>query len=166
MGKRGPQPLSAQQLQLRGSWRATERFEQERTAAEEADRGAGMPVPEPPKWLSHRAKEFWRRLLPSIRKLTGYPLDEPMLASFCEAYDELRTATELIQKEGPIVKSGKHGGKSRHPAVMIAASARSSIVAIAREMGLSPKAREALNLEVVYDKPDMDETEEARYDRS
>ncbi len=85
------------------------------------------------------------------------------MASLCQAYGDLQTATEPVVNEGLIAESGKRGDKSRHPAVMICASARASILSISRELGLTPKAREAIGLDVDDDEDGNEADEFERF---
>lgn len=140
MGRRGPQPLSAEQLKLRGSWRWKQRAKEE--AATAADDDPGITTP-PPKWLSRRAKQIWRRTDGWLRhvRATG---DEAVLAAFCQTYADYIEATELIQRDGAVIKSPKHGGLAKHPAVTIVNQCRTALVRLANELGLSPSGRERL----------------------
>ena len=104
--------------------------------------------PEPPQaamrcptWLDVEAKAEWRRVAPmltAMRILTA--LDVANLACYCQAWSELRDATDLLQRRGKTF-STPSGYKQQRPEVGIAHRAMLNIRLFCGELGMSPSAR-------------------------
>ena len=138
MARRGPKRLSARELELRGSRLAQQRRREEEAAKERTPRRL-----DPPKWLSRRAKQIWRRTDGWLQHVRAAG-DEAVLASFCQTYADYIEATEMIQRDGLVIKSPKHGGMVKHPAITISNQCRTALVRLASELGLTPSGRERL----------------------
>lgn len=80
MGARGPKPLPANVLALRGSWRAGERQAEQHVEPE-------IEIPDCPRHLLPEARKFWRRLTPELEKLGLISkIDQAALALACQEW--------------------------------------------------------------------------------
>ena len=140
MGLRGPQPLSAEQLKLRGSHRAKGRAEQEKevlVGPSVADIIDEIDIT-PPGDLTDDAKEFWTEHaedlinagLLTCRSFTGF-------AVLCEAWSDFRRAGAQIMKEGMTVK-GSRGNPKKNPAIQIRDRALEQFTKLSRRFGITP----------------------------
>ncbi|NJQ14216.1 phage terminase small subunit P27 family [Streptomyces bohaiensis] len=99
--------------------------------------------PEVPDWLSPEAAAEWARVVPGLARLELLkPEDRASLASYCEAVATLRTATELVQREGLTIEAKQ--GTLPHPAVGIARAAGREVRAWAAHFGLTPSTEQGL----------------------
>lgn len=119
------------------------------------------PRPEPkppacPSWVPAEGRREWRRLVPILDRAGVLShLDRAVLASFCTTYARLVEAEKAISDRGILVE-GYRGSIVKNPAVQVARDARAALVVLARELGLSPKAREALRVPLDDDIEDDD----------
>lgn len=99
-----------------------------------------------PSFLSEEAKTEWRRLASELADLGLLtPLDERLLAIFCEAVVSWKEATARVRQDGTTyVANGLH---KEHAACRVIAAAAKQMVDVARQLGLSPLARQSLDVE-------------------
>lgn len=108
-----------------------------------------------PGWLSADAKKEWKRLageLSHLGLLTG--LDVGLLAVFVQAVVDWRRAVEILEREGSVYKHADSGLWKKNPASAVANENAKLMLAAARELGLSPAARQGLDLPAAEDEPD------------
>ena len=112
-----------------------------------ADPAARLTIPpKPPAQLGPRAAAEWRRIAPAavgIGTLTtadcrAFELLAQMLATESEA-------RELLAAEGLSLNTGD-GGRKAHPAVRTMETARAQAARLLAEFGLSPKARQGVDV--------------------
>lgn len=113
------------------------------------------PKPEPrapycPRWLSKRAKEEWKRIVPELEKLGLLTkIDMAALAGYCQAYARWREAEEILEREGLTMEHTNKAGAtnvSLHPAFFAAQKYLAQMKAFATEFGLTPSSRSRINL--------------------
>ena len=103
-------------------------------------------IPKCPAWLDAEAKRQWKRLAPELARLGLLTsVDGESLAAYCQAWSELRSATELLQKEGRVVETAA-GGQKPHPAISMQRTAWMAIRAYAAMFGLDPSSRARLSV--------------------
>jgi P27 family predicted phage terminase small subunit len=92
MGARGPKPLPANVLALRGSWRAQDRQDQQVQPE--------IEIPDCPKHLLPEARKFWRRLTPELEKLGLISkIDQAALALACQEWAWLVWHEMALQRD-------------------------------------------------------------------
>ena len=117
----------------------------------------------PPRYLPSAGKLLWRRLVRDLEKMQisdrAYTL---MFEMLCASYAVALEAEDYIEKNGvilkePIIAKGDHGLEvvryrdKVNPACMIARNARSQVMRLAAQFGLSPVDRMRLRV----DKPSL-----------
>lgn len=106
-----------------------------------------MAPPRCPAWMPRDGKRIWRDLVrllhTELAVLTA--LDAAALEGFCSAYSRWVEAEREINRDGVVIE-GYRGGRVKHPALQIARDQREAMLKFARELGLTPKAREAISL--------------------
>jgi P27 family predicted phage terminase small subunit len=89
--------------------------------------------PKPPKALSPAAKRWWRDIQ------SEFSIDDPggllILTTAAEAYDRMKGAQELIEREGLIARD-RFGQPKAHPGVVIERDARGQMAALLRDLHL------------------------------
>lgn len=117
------------------------------------------PTPKPPScptWMPVDGKRAWKRLVPILDDLGILStLDEGVLAGFCASYARMVEAEREVTRDGVTIE-GYRGSRVKHPALQIVRDSRSTLLSFARELGLTPKARELLSMPLVDDDPDDD----------
>jgi P27 family predicted phage terminase small subunit len=97
--------------------------------------------PRCPSWLQDYAKTTWRRLTDI---LDGYGIlttaDREMMAAYCEAVADYRTATETLAKTGLLVQ-GQKGNAVTNPLWRIKRDAARQIAEGSARFGLTPADR-------------------------
>jgi P27 family predicted phage terminase small subunit len=97
-------------------------------------------VPEPPDCLDDYAAEEWRRVAPQLLALGLLSaLDIPLLALYCSAYGQWRTAVEILARE-----QIPEGSARAKPLAQIRKAAAEQILRLAGEFGMTPLARSRL----------------------
>ena len=133
MGYRGPTPKPSivEIAEGRPGRRPVNRSEpQPRTTA-----------PKCPDYLSDRAKEEWKRLLPILKRMRLLTeADGHMLGNLCQAIATLAQAQKLLNEKGLFYKSPS-GYVMQSPALSVANQCIDQITKLSREFGLSPAAR-------------------------
>jgi len=136
MGSRGPAKTKRKTKRLRGTDRA--------------DRHAAAPkvetrTPPVPAWLSADAKAEWKRLAAGLHALGVLTtLDRAAFAVYCEAWASFRKARDAVRAHGLTSVTDK-GNVVMHPAVAAMKQSADSLLKLAKEFGLTPKARSALS---------------------
>lgn len=149
MAKRGPKPNSPATAKLRGH--AGKRKPRAKPSATVIAHPGELRMP---AWLSPDAKRAWSdvvALLEPSRELL--PGDVFALSCLCQAWAELRIATELLDRDGRIVmrpiqtSRGEHlaDRHEQHPAVAVQQQAMLRIKTFAVEFKLTPASRNAPN---------------------
>lgn len=128
---KGCKPKSTAELKLSGSRRLSLR------AAEPDFQG----VPRKPDWLTPYAQEVWDRVIPDlIEQGVTRRVDQDALCGYCEAAASLRSATEIIAREG-LTTIGMRGEVKKHPAVTIQNEAMAMLARYSAEFGLTGASR-------------------------
>jgi P27 family predicted phage terminase small subunit len=78
-------------------------------------------------------------------------IDRGLLAAYCDTWSVFVMASKEIAEAGSVTIEGRNrgGGVVRHPAVQVRRDAATALVQLARELGLSHRARQSL--EVAHD---------------
>lgn len=98
--------------------------------------------PRCPTWLSSEGKLEWKRILRSIPAGTITTLDRAALAIYCQAWADWLTHSATVRREGATIEGTR--GTKRHPAAIAANEAKTTMLALARELGLTPASRRSL----------------------
>ena len=150
MGARGPKSTPTPILKARGSWRAKGR----------ADAKAPLfPVDAPncPTWLGKEAKAEWHRVVKWL--LSAGVLAEvnrAALTAYCICWGRLHKAEGEIKKKGEVYVSDKTGVEYQSPWVAIANNARSEMVKLAAEFGMTPASAGRLSPAGADEQEDVD----------
>lgn len=132
MGARGPKPTPTPLLDARGSWRAKTRTDAKSPL---------FPVDEPscPSWLSREAKAEWRRVIKwLVSSRVVAEVNRAALTAYCICWGRMHKAEAQIKKKGEVYVSAKTGVEYQSPWVAIANNARSELVKLAAEFGMTP----------------------------
>lgn len=112
-------------------------------------------IPPCPEWLDAAAKAMWRKLAPELDRLGILTVvDQGALAGYCQAWSEVRSATETLTKEGRTVSrpvmdaEGNVTGRlvKPHPAVNQQRTALATLRHFSAMFGLDPSSRARINL--------------------
>jgi len=134
MGMRGKLPTDAALLRLRG------------TSAPKRQQGTGPPNfgamdPTPPDGLDGVALETWRAMVPGlIADGTLHGPDRDVMEIYCTTNAECVALRATLRKEGAIIK-GRAGIPKPHPAWRLLNRSEAMLLALAREIGVTPAAR-------------------------
>lgn len=174
MGKRGPPRTPTPQLQLVGS-----RLGNHRAKTEVRPRGrkqgttrapgrattpatAAPPSRVPPPELvaiDPIAAGAWQKVHDQLSGIPGLltAIDENALARYCIIYSQWVRATEFMRRHGETYPIKDSDGKVKcfapFPQVTIEKSARSDLLRLEREFGLTPSARAGLEPTGAHDSP-------------
>lgn len=141
MGRRGPAPLPQAVKKTRGTYRA------DRDGG--ADDAFSDKRPTCPSFLGQAAKKEWRRLVNELHDAGLLRLvDRSMLAAYCDSYGRWVEATVELQQTSLVAETAK-GYRYPEPLLKIAENAKSEMLRIGREFGLTPSAR----ARVIVNKP-------------
>jgi P27 family predicted phage terminase small subunit len=90
-----------------------------RAAADGTDEDAPAQPATPgcPAWLSGDARREWNRIAPTLDE-DHSPIDEHMLAAYCDQYALMVKTARILARDGPIVRT-KSGRMEVHPAARI-----------------------------------------------
>ncbi len=128
---KGAKPKPTAELRLSGSRRLSLRSGEPEFAG----------TPRRPDWLTQYAKEVWDRVIPDlIEQGVTRRVDQDALCGYCEAAASLRSATEIIAKEG-LTTRGANGEVKKHPAVTIQKEAMAMLARYSAEFGLTGASR-------------------------
>lgn len=112
-----------------------------------------------PKYLGKYGKSMWRYLIPFLNENQKIiRADQYLVAQYCSAYDIYRNSYEIVQDEGiqkpkykttlsPVdgsIVAKDFTGYAKNPAVKVMSDALTKLNLLGKELGLSPKARNAL----------------------
>jgi P27 family predicted phage terminase small subunit len=138
MGLRGPAPKPTALKLLEGRPVSKKKKRQEKRISSKA--------PDCPEWLNDYAKAEWARLAPELERL-GLLTEADMaaFACYCQACADLRTASEVLKKEGRIITTPK-GYKMPRPEVAMANRAMKVIREFSVQFGLTPSARSRVDI--------------------
>jgi P27 family predicted phage terminase small subunit len=92
-----------------------------------------MKLPEPPRHLSARSRDLWRRI---ISTYVFGDHDVELLRVGLEALDRCDEARTIIKKDGGPVVHNRWNMPVKHPAVAIEETARIQFVRVMRELAL------------------------------
>lgn len=135
MGARGPKKKPAAAKRAAGTYRA--------------DRDAGAEVapglPPAPDWLGMIARAEWDRRAPELLAAGLIsPLDQVAFSLWCQSYEQLVLSYQQVVAAGSYSVETEAGNLIQHPAVSVLHKARSDLVRIGREFGMTPSARAGL----------------------
>ena len=158
MGRRGPKPLTAGLLRLRGSRLASGR------ARAQAPAKPGRPTC--PAFLDARARRCWRRLVPLLAEQGTLALvDRNGLARYCRLWSRYQGLEEVIMKKGETYEARDRKGRvlyvTDRPEVRIIATLVPQLRGLEADLGLSAAAR--TNLKVGKAEADSAPTGKARF---
>lgn len=144
--KRGPKPLSAEQLRLRGSKLAKRRLAEEANASKSRNSRAAGDAENLPEYLTpgSEAAELWLNVGQALidDDKMDPERDAPAFGMMCRAYSDFIEATKVVDAEGRTCKS-ESGALYQNPAVGQMNKARDAYLAIAKRFGLTPHDRES-----------------------
>lgn len=106
--------------------------------------------PTMPEFLTGEAAKEWKRICPELKKaglLTK--CDRAVVASYCQAWEELVETTNQIKKDGRFLKVKKTSSKGdvigegveKHPALQSQRDAMMKVKSFLDSLGLTPAAR-------------------------
>ena len=157
MGKRGPKPTSAAILEARGSWRAASRVDPPQLESK---------IPDMPRWLSSKARDHWRRIIPSLAALRVISdLDANLIARYCDAWARwVDLSDDLTRKGTTQIIAGKNGlaYSVQRPEVSMQDKLTAQLLQMEKELGLTPSARSRIEVvpEVVIPSEEQEKQEE------
>ena len=146
MGRRGPAPTPTKLKLLRGETRPS-RIDLQ--TPEPRDRRPVMPPD-----MDVPAQGVWRRVMREFGP-TGVitAADHDALRCYCEAVARYEHAARLLATSGPLVRGARSGELVKNPLHQVVRDDADLVRAYARELGLTPSARNGLagRAEVVDD---------------
>jgi P27 family predicted phage terminase small subunit len=108
-----------------------------------------MDLPEPPDYLSDRARVEWARagaLLKDAGLMT--PLDAVAFGRFCQLVARISEAEEGLAKHGLLVKStSNNGGPMVSPYLSIVNQCSKQLVLLCAEFGMTPSSRSRVRVD-------------------
>lgn len=97
-------------------------------------------VPQPPEWFTGQWLDLWHRTLGELTAMgLARPVDEHMLAAYCVAVVKWSNASQILFREGLVIRTSTT--TKPHPAAAIASAASLEMARLAREFGFTPAAR-------------------------
>lgn len=124
----------------RGTYRADKH-------APKADPVPAVPaVPSAPSWLSAGGRDHWPAIAGDLHAaglLTR--VDVSTVGMLCDALAGYITLRDQLAEADPIVQGGRM--QRAHPLIGSVKEARDSVITLARECGMTPKARRGLKIE-------------------
>lgn len=93
-------------------------------------------LPKPPKGLSSKARAWWKRLN------LEWSLDDHgllILEQAMRSFDRMQEASELIDKEGSVVKD-RFGQDKQHPAILTERDSRATMLRALKQLGLDTQS--------------------------
>ncbi|MFA9375763.1 MAG: phage terminase small subunit P27 family [Lachnotalea sp.] len=119
------------------------------------------PIP-CPKWLNDIAKKEWRRVA-KIFAEEGKEFtekDTKAFEAYCINYAKWKKCEEVIDTKGFTMEVGDNGYEQQRPEVSIANKAQTELRAWAKELGLTPAARQRMKTANLGDEgidPELDQ---------
>lgn len=157
MGKRGPKPLSSEELAKRGSWRAKKRATEEAVAKESAKvpDGLGRGVPRMPRGMSPEAKTIWEEIAPEINAMGLLTTaDGVQLGELCSSIALVRSLRRYIEERGASYPVKDEAGTvicyRKRPEVGMLPEAQNRADRLADRFGLTPVARSRVEVTAAY----------------
>ncbi len=136
MGKPGPKPKNKRLDDLDGN-------PGKRPPKPDPIEATGTPTP--PAWLGAYALKIWADVIGSMPPGFYATADAILLATYCQACDMAKRASEDIEEHGIILINAQKN-KTRNPASQVLSDAMAKIVTIGNHLGLDPAARQALGI--------------------
>lgn len=136
MGQRGPKKAPAAVKRARGTYRR------------DRDDGVQLPpgAPVKPPWLDGRAAEEWDRRVPQLVQAGLISsADQVPFGIFCQSYSQMLLCLDAIKETGYTTETAT-GAMIQHPLVSILHKARSDLIKLAREFGMTPAARSGMKI--------------------
>lgn len=142
MGQRGPKPLPTKVLELRGSWRATNRVHEPQVPAER---------PSCPAWLSPEAKKIWNAVVGQLHHLEMLTrVDGHALARYCALTVRWKTVLRFVEEHGDTYPvrdlSGQIISLRPFPQTWLVQSLSKELSRIEAQFGMSPSSRATLHV--------------------
>lgn len=102
-----------------------------------------------PKWLSDAAKKEWRRIAKIFAEEEKEFTDKDLkaLEAYCTNYAKWQKCEQIIDEKGCSMEVGDNGYEQQRPEVSIANKAQTEMRAWAKELGLTPAARQRMKAE-------------------
>lgn len=102
-----------------------------------------------PKWLSDAAKKEWRRIAKIFAEEEKEFTDKDLkaLEAYCTNYAKWQKCEQIIDEKGYSMEVGDNGYEQQRPEVCIANKAQTEMRAWAKELGLTPAARQRMKAE-------------------
>lgn len=102
-----------------------------------------------PKWLSDAAKKEWRRIAKIFAEEEKEFTDKDLkaLEAYCTNYAKWQKCEQIIDEKGYSMEVGDNGYEQQRPEVSIANKAQTEMRAWAKELGLTPAARQRMKAE-------------------
>ena len=102
-----------------------------------------------PKWLSDAAKKEWRRIAKIFAEEEKEFTDKDLkaLEAYCTNYAKWQKCEQIIDEKGYSMEVGDIGYEQQRPEVSIANKAQTEMRAWAKELGLTPAARQRMKAE-------------------
>jgi P27 family predicted phage terminase small subunit len=140
MGRRGPAPKPTALRALHGE--KPYRINQHEPRPAEV-------LPEPPAELSDAGREIWDHIVTELAAMwLAHRADAHALHAYVEAVELHAQASVMVRRAGPLIKD-RDGAVRTNPAVRIQREAARTMLALAREFGLTPASRVHLSTEQV-----------------
>ena len=99
-----------------------------------------------PKWLNNTAKKEWRRVAKILAEEGKDFTDKDLkaLEAYCINYAKWQRCEQIIDEKGYSMLVGDNGYEQQRPEVSIANKAQTELRAWAKELGLTPAARQRM----------------------
>lgn len=114
-------------------------------AKEENEKEKNKPKP-CPKWLNDTAKKEWRRVAKILAEEGKDFTDKDLkaLEAYCINYAKWQRCEQIIDEKGYSMLVGDNSYEQQRPEVSIANKAQTELRAWAKELGLTPAARQRM----------------------
>lgn len=142
MGKRGPQPQSAETKALRGNT-GNRPIPQVHEGVDVTYGALRMPHS-----LTKEQREVWKRLLTSFPDWYFSPADRDLLVSYCQVQARIATAERQMKRKKLIEKRGT-GAACRNPLLDILEKERRMLLQLTNALGLGREKRKAVMPNVI-----------------
>jgi P27 family predicted phage terminase small subunit len=136
MGSPGPKPVPTKLRLLRGETRPSRINRNEPQPAVGDPRYPGM--------LSREAKAEWRRLIKALPAGLLTPADRQVMSVAAQAWYRWYLATVAVNETGILIEGER--GLVKNPAIQVARDAEQTLRQCWAELGLSPAARQRINM--------------------
>jgi len=97
-----------------------------------------------PPYVTGHAAAVWDQITSSMPPNLYTAVDSVVLAAFCVASGQYRTATETLAAEGLTVVSAVSGDEKPHPALQAQTKALTAISLLGARLGLDPSSRASI----------------------